>query len=62
MNAKLLPMLDDFFAVLPRDHNETDSSVIHREHEEAKIFDLFLKNLGLPKAPEKDQQPGFTTT
>ena len=62
VNAKLVPMPDDFFAVLPRDTNETDSSVILRAHEEAKRFDLYLKNLGLPKAPEKDQPPGFTTT
>ena len=59
INAKILPMLNDFLAVLRGNYKETDSSVIRRAHEKAKRFYLLLKNLGLRKAPEKDQPSGF---
>ena len=59
--STLLPMLDDFLGVLPRRVGETDEGILLRAQEDAKRFDTLLENLRLPKAPEKDQIPAFTT-
>ena len=54
-------MLDDFLGVLPRHEEETDEALILRAQIDAERFDTLLHTLGLPKAPEKDQAPAFTT-
>ena len=61
VHSKLLPMLDDFLGVLPRHEEETDEAILMRAQKDAERFDTLLHTLGLPKAPEKDQAPAFTT-
>ena len=61
MQADLLPMLDDFLIVVPRRIGETGEQILKRGEMEGEIFDNLLEALNLPKAPEKDQPPAFTT-
>ena len=61
VHSELLPMLDDFLGVLPRQEEETDETILLRAQEDTERFDTLLHTLGLPKAPEKDQAPAFTT-
>ena len=55
-------MLDDFLMVVKRRITDTDESVLNRAVESGQRFDELLKKLNLPKAPEKDQAPDFSTT
>ena len=62
VKAETLAMLDDFLLVVPRREEDSDTAVLSRGQEEANRFDDLLSKLNLPKAPEKDQEPAFTTT
>ena len=54
-------MLDDFLLVLPRKTGETDEDLLQRAKVDVGRFDELLSSLNLPKAPEKDQPPNFST-
>ena len=54
-------MLDDFMMVVKRREADNDESVLKRAVESGKRFDELLEKLNLPKAPEKDQSPDFST-
>ena len=53
-------MLDDFLAVVPRKPSDSDEQLLKRTESCATRFDDLLLKLGLPKAAEKDQDPGFS--
>ena len=61
VEAVLLPMLDDFLIVVPRNREETSNQALERGKAQGALFDNLLEDLNLPKAPEKDQPPAFTT-
>lgn len=56
-----MAMLDDFLLVLPRLKDEAKEDALQRGHRDLKVFDDLLHKLNLPKAPEKDQKPAFST-
>lgn len=60
VGANMLPMLDDFLAVVPRELHESDAQVVERARLCEKRFDYLLEKLNLPKAPEKDQASSFS--
>ena len=61
VKADMVPMLDDFLIVVPREEGDSDELTISRGKQEGQKFDALLHDLNLPKAPEKDQQAAFTT-
>ena len=61
VEADLVPMLDDFLIVIPRNGEETKDQALERGETQGALFDNLLKDLNLPKAPEKDQPAAFTT-
>ena len=61
VQSTLLPMLDDFLGVLPRQVEDSDEDILNRARTDVARFDSLLTKLGLQKAPEKDQNPAFTT-
>ena len=61
VEAETLAMLDDFLLVVPRGESDSDETVLSKGQIVAHKFDKLLSSLGLPKAPEKDQPPAFTT-
>ena len=61
VKAKLVAILDDFLLVCTRRKGESDDSVLERGRKAGEKFDNLLEELHLPKAPEKDQAPAFST-
>ena len=59
--GRSVAILDDFLLICPRKRNESDESVLMRGEQMCGKFDAFLRDINLPKAPEKDQKPGFST-
>ena len=60
VGASLLPMLDDFLAVVARRPHESDEQIMDRGQTCERRFDNLLEKLNLPKAPENDQTSGFS--
>ena len=54
-------ILDDFLLALPRKTGESDEDRLQRARVDVGRFDELLSSLYLPKAPEKDQPPNFST-
>ena len=61
VKSRSVAILDDFLLVLPRLKGETGDSALQRGRKDVKLFDSLLHKLRLPKAPEKDQKPNFST-
>ena len=61
IGAKTVAMLDHYLAVVPRREEDTDDTILTRSTAIARDFDTVLRKLGLPTAPEKNQEPSFTT-
>ena len=61
VKALTVAILDDFLLVVKRRKAETDDNVLARSIDAVQRFDNLLFRLNLPKAPEKDQAPSFTT-
>ena len=60
VGAKLVAMLDDFLAVVPRKPSDSDEQLLKWAESCTVRFDDLLHKPGLPKAAEKDQDPGFS--
>ena len=61
VQSAILPMLDDFLGVLPRQVEDSDRDILNRAKTDVARFDSLLAKLGLPRATEKDQDPAFST-